>query len=360
MIFGRRGFDSNRPHGSLYYGVGDAALNASPYSLTGQPTEKPAYLQNSFGGSLGGPLNIPHIYHGGSKTFYFINYNGKRGENPFDQFSTVPTLLERQGNFSQTTYTSGPEAGQPVRIFIPGTNLEYANNTIPQINPAAQGLLQYIPLPNLAGQLSEFPLRHFRQQQQRRFEHTFESHVRSRSRARPPRRRPECSAQQSDARLPLPRFGHHSDQRVSQRGRQHFGPQLRRSGFVHAQHRKADQHCPRGFQPRSNPHAESIRFQSRHHGCSGNHGSLAEPVRLGLAESFLYKFRQPSGHHSITQPASDLYLLRQRNLESRQAYGALGRRLSSRRSEYADRRQPAGLFRLYGTQYLPGRWRPNR
>ncbi len=33
--FGRRGFDINRPHGSLYYGVGDSALNASPFSLTG-------------------------------------------------------------------------------------------------------------------------------------------------------------------------------------------------------------------------------------------------------------------------------------------------------------------------------------
>jgi hypothetical protein len=156
MIFGRRGFDSNRPHGSLYYGVGDSALNASPYSLTGQPTEKPGYLQNSFGGSVGGPLNIPHIYNGGSKTFYFINYNGKRGENPFDQFSTVPTLLERQGNFSQTTYTSGAEAGLPVEIFNPVTHAAYANNTIPQINPAAQGLLQYIPLPNLPGNYQNF------------------------------------------------------------------------------------------------------------------------------------------------------------------------------------------------------------
>src|SRR5271156_2502889 len=127
--FGRRGFDINRPHGSLYYGVGDSALNASPFSLTGRPPEKPANLRNSFGGSLGGPLNIPHIYHGGSKTFYFINFNGKHGENPFDQFSNVPTLLERQGNFSQATSASG----QPVEIFVPGTNTAYPNNTIPQI-----------------------------------------------------------------------------------------------------------------------------------------------------------------------------------------------------------------------------------
>jgi hypothetical protein len=154
--FGRRGFDINRPHGSIYYGVGDSALNASPYSLTGQPTKKPEYLQNSFGGSVGGPLNIPHIYQGGNKTFYFVNYNGRRAENPFDQFSTVPTLPERQGNFSQTTYTSGPQAGKPVEILNPATQTAYANNTIQQINSAAQGLLAYIPLPNLPGNYQNF------------------------------------------------------------------------------------------------------------------------------------------------------------------------------------------------------------
>jgi hypothetical protein len=164
--FGRRGFDINRPHGSLYYGVGDSALNASPFSLTGQPTEKPAYLQNSFGGSVGGPLNIPHIYHGGSKTFYFINYNGKRAQNPFDQFSTVPMLQERQGNFSGVTYTSGPQAGQPVKLFNPTNNTPYPGNIIPgfssQTCPApgpssgVAGLLQYIPCPNLPGDFQNF------------------------------------------------------------------------------------------------------------------------------------------------------------------------------------------------------------
>ena len=143
---GRRSFDINRPHGSLYYGVGDSALNASPFALTGQPTEKPAYLQNSFGGSMGAPLNIPHIYHGGSKTFYFINYNGRRADNPFDQFSTVPTLAERQGTlpveiFNPVTNTTGytispPPAQSGACIPTPG-----------DISCIALGLLQYIPLP---------------------------------------------------------------------------------------------------------------------------------------------------------------------------------------------------------------------
>lgn len=156
IAFGRRGFDANRPHGSIYYGLGDAALNAAPYSLTGEPVVKPGYEQNSFGGSLGGPLNIPKIYHGGDKTFFFVNYNGKRGSNPFDQFSTVPTLLEREGNFSQTLYTSGSDEGKPVEIFNPLTNSPFPNNTLPQINPAAAGLLQFIPLPNLPGSTQNF------------------------------------------------------------------------------------------------------------------------------------------------------------------------------------------------------------
>lgn len=155
-ITGRRGFDINHPHGSIYYGIGDSALNAAPYALAGEPATNPAYVQNSFGGSVGGPLNIPKIYHGGTKTFFFVNYNGKHGENPFDQFSTVPTLLERQGNFSQTLYTSGQAKGQPVEIFNPATNTPYANNTIPQINSAAAGLLPYIPKPNLPGDYQNF------------------------------------------------------------------------------------------------------------------------------------------------------------------------------------------------------------
>lgn len=155
-ITGRRGFDINHPHGSIYYGVGDSALNATPYSLTGEPTINPSYQQNSFGGSLGGPLNIPKIYHGGTKTFFFANYNGKRGSNPFDQFSTVPTLLERQGNFSQTTYTTGASAGQRVKIIDPATGNPFPNNTLPGINPVAAGLLRYIPEPNLPGTFQNF------------------------------------------------------------------------------------------------------------------------------------------------------------------------------------------------------------
>jgi hypothetical protein len=137
---GGRGSNMNQPHGTVYYSANDAALNAAPFSLTGQPTTNPAYLQQRFGAAIGGPLIIPHIYNGASKTFFFMHYN-------------VPTLLERSGNFSQTMVN-----GEPVQIFNPATGLPFANATIPQsmINSASQGLLAYIPMPNLPGQFQNF------------------------------------------------------------------------------------------------------------------------------------------------------------------------------------------------------------
>ncbi len=147
---GRGRLDINRPHGSVYYSVGDDALNASPYSLTGQPTTKPGYLQQKFGASLGGPLNIPKIYKGGTKTFFFVNYNGSRSNNPYDAFSTVPTQLERTGDFSQTFY---PSTTAPVQLFGPGTS---GGNQVTTISPTAQALLKYIPLPSLPGTVQNF------------------------------------------------------------------------------------------------------------------------------------------------------------------------------------------------------------
>jgi hypothetical protein len=132
MIFGgRRGrFDINRPHGALFYSVDDSTFDAKPYSLTGAPTPKADYRQQRFGGVLGGPLKIPHIYDGGSKTFFFLNYSGNRAENPYDVFSTVPTLAERGGDFSQTLVRSGTNAGLPVTIYNPATGQPFANNQI--------------------------------------------------------------------------------------------------------------------------------------------------------------------------------------------------------------------------------------
>jgi hypothetical protein len=142
---GRGRFDINRPHGSVYYSVDNSSLDAAPYALTETPQEKAAYMRQRFGASVGGPLNIPGIYKGGSRTFFFVNYNGARGNSPYDAFSTVPTLAERGGDFSGVNVQLiNPSTGQP----IPGNNFQNAGLAI---NPIAQGLLKYIPLPNVPG-----------------------------------------------------------------------------------------------------------------------------------------------------------------------------------------------------------------
>jgi hypothetical protein len=146
-----------RPHGQIYYDASNAALDASPYSVSGQPSQKPGYGSNRFGGMLGGPLKIPHVYDDGGKTFMFLNYSGTRSTTPYDVFSHVPTLAEREGDFSGTNVN-----GSSVQLFnpaSPGTLLGGNGMSIPAdlISAQAKALLNYIPLPNVTnGSLQNF------------------------------------------------------------------------------------------------------------------------------------------------------------------------------------------------------------
>ena len=146
-IGGRGRFNFNQPHGSFYYNLGDSAFDATPYSVTGQPSGKAQYVQQRFGATVGGPLNIPHIYKGGTKTFFFINYTGNLTENPYDVFSNVPTMAERTGDFSATRYLSGPDKGQLVQLYDPVSHQPIAGNRI-AVSNSAQQLLSYVPEPN--------------------------------------------------------------------------------------------------------------------------------------------------------------------------------------------------------------------
>ena len=144
--------DVNRVHGSAFFVAHHSALDAAPYSMTGAAKQKPEYEQNRFGASLGGPLNIPHTYQDNHTTTFFLSYSGLRADVPYDAFSTVPTLAERAGDFSDLTTRNGTQ----LRIFDPTTHLPFANNRIPAINPAAQALLKFIPPPNQPGTYQNF------------------------------------------------------------------------------------------------------------------------------------------------------------------------------------------------------------
>ena len=154
IMIGRlgRNFNVNQPHGFLYFQDDNSSLDARPYSLTGIATDKASYNTARFGANIGGPLNIPKIFNGGNKWFFFAGWNGTRGSTPYDFFSTVPTFAERGGDFSSATYNNGT----PVQIFNPTTGQQFqfngVRNTIDpaNISSAAQNLLQFIPMPNIA------------------------------------------------------------------------------------------------------------------------------------------------------------------------------------------------------------------
>jgi hypothetical protein len=154
IVLGRmpKGFNINQPHGMLYFSDDNAGLDARSYSLTGIESPKADYNQARFGVNIGGPLNIPKIFNGGNKWFFFAGWNGSRGSTPYDAFSTVPTQDERGGNFSGAKYNDG----KPVQIFDPRTGQQYQFNGVQNeldpslISPSATALLKYIPLPNIA------------------------------------------------------------------------------------------------------------------------------------------------------------------------------------------------------------------
>lgn len=150
MQFGNRiGAGRNSMRASLDFSFRNSALDARPYSLTGQTVDKPSYAQNQFGAMLGGPLKIPKIVDD-EKTFFFFRYNGARSRNPFNRTSTLPSALERLGDFSQSV------ASGPVRVFDAGE--AFPNNVIPasRLDSAALGLIPFMPLPNQPGRVQNY------------------------------------------------------------------------------------------------------------------------------------------------------------------------------------------------------------
>jgi hypothetical protein len=115
---------TNALHGGAYENLQNTDLNArNPFS----PTVSLIHM-NDYGGYLGGPIAIPHLYKGKDKTFFFMSYEGLR--LPRQQFvnQSVPSLALRSGDLS--VYGLGQ---------VPLT----------QISPVALAALKYLfPLPN--------------------------------------------------------------------------------------------------------------------------------------------------------------------------------------------------------------------
>ncbi|GGA74548.1 hypothetical protein GCM10011507_27460 [Edaphobacter acidisoli] len=108
---------TNQLHGSAFEFFRNTVLNAKNYFQS----TIPPYKLNQFGGTVGAPIVIPHIYNGKDKTFFFFaaeDMQQRSSPNPIS--INVPTAAELKGDFS----------GQSKTIYNPSTGLPYSGNII--------------------------------------------------------------------------------------------------------------------------------------------------------------------------------------------------------------------------------------
>jgi carboxypeptidase family protein len=147
---------TNDYHGEVHLWERNAAFDAPNFfnNKSGMPV--PVYQDHRYGASIGGPVNLPKLYHGKNKTFFYYTYEGNKWGVPSTSTSTVPTLKERQGDFSDLL-----KLGPNYQIYDPfttvlGSNGQFtrqpiAGNILTRIDPVAQNLINLFPLPNIQG-----------------------------------------------------------------------------------------------------------------------------------------------------------------------------------------------------------------
>ncbi len=167
-------------HGSAYYFLRNEALNANNFVNNRSGLRRALYRHNIWGFNFGGPVQIPKIFpnHGRKKLFFFYSLERPHTITPQNtRFVTVPTALERQGDFSESFSGFDRRTGKPIPVFVrdpsittgscsatgnsacfrdpsratPGNPLGL--NIIPQAgwNSSGAAILNFFPLPNQLG-----------------------------------------------------------------------------------------------------------------------------------------------------------------------------------------------------------------
>ena len=138
---------SNTVSGNLFEFFRHETLNArNSFQSSGA---RPEYRRSQFGGTIGGPMQR-------DRTFFFADYQGQRQSIARTVVSTVPTILQRQGVFTEAI------AGRVPSIFDPASAVTgrtpFPGNTIPasRIDPVAASLLQRYPLPVSTGTANNY------------------------------------------------------------------------------------------------------------------------------------------------------------------------------------------------------------
>ena len=127
-------------------------MDAENYFLNFElaPTEqrkKNAFRRNQFGIFSSGPVFIPKIYKGRNRTFWSVNYEGRREVSETPTTAWLPTTAMKNGDFSSLLV---PFGSRNPTVIYDATNrgLPFPNNVVPQtrINPGVKAnLLKLLP-----------------------------------------------------------------------------------------------------------------------------------------------------------------------------------------------------------------------
>jgi hypothetical protein len=135
-------------HGSALYFYRHESMNANEYFNNAASIQRPLYRYSNEGGTFGGPLIVPGTSFNKSRTklFFFFSedYLSFLTPGSLTKF-TMPTALERAGNFSQTNTTTA----KLIPIKDPTTGVAFPGNIIPasRISPTGYAMLNVSPLP---------------------------------------------------------------------------------------------------------------------------------------------------------------------------------------------------------------------
>jgi Carboxypeptidase regulatory-like domain/TonB dependent receptor len=150
---------TNKFHGSGWWYGQRSAFDSRDYFNTG---DKPDHLRDQYGFAVGGPIIK-------NKTFFFVDFEKIRAQDPLNINGVVPTDLERAGDFSQSDLSTPGGIFDPHSCVASGTSCTRTQfsdggvlNKIPaaDIDPIGQAILNLYPHANVAG--AAFPDPNFR------------------------------------------------------------------------------------------------------------------------------------------------------------------------------------------------------
>lgn len=153
----------NKYHGTAYYYHQNDFLNANSFVNNRFGIIRPILRRHQYGFTVGGPVSIPGLYKGKNKTFFFTAFEGRREKDPVRSISSVPTELERNGDFSESRFLAAGGA-QLINIYDPATSRVvggvrsrslFPDNRIPasRFDPVAVRMLKEYPDANRAGSI---------------------------------------------------------------------------------------------------------------------------------------------------------------------------------------------------------------